>query len=93
MILASMFALSGVSGAQDGGSPDPYVSPTTITKTTALTPQVEAATVAKSTSPAEKAVGSLAFTGRDVTEVAVFGGALLIAGLGFLVVRRRVSHA
>jgi LPXTG-motif cell wall-anchored protein len=90
VVLASSFALAGVAGADDS---NPYVSGETVTKTTALTPQVEAATATKNESAAQKAAGSLAFTGRDVTEVAVFGGALLIAGVGFLLVRRRVAHS
>ena len=91
VVLGALFTLAGVAGAQ--GNPDPYVAPATTTKTTALTPQVEAASVAKPESAAQKAVGSLAFTGRDVTEIAIFGGALLVAGVAFLVVRRRVAHA
>jgi LPXTG-motif cell wall-anchored protein len=87
MVAAGLFTFAGVAGAQEGDGA--YVGSTTV-PTTAPLPVVEAASVVAD--PGTSA-NSLAFTGSDVTVLAIMGGLAVAAGAGFLVVRRRTAAA
>jgi LPXTG-motif cell wall-anchored protein len=80
LVAASLFAFSGLAGAQD--NPSVYVSPNTASKTPPLAPVALGATASKSQS-------SLAFTGGDAAGLALIGGVAVAAGVGVMVVRRR----
>ena len=92
LVAASLFAFSGAASAQsDDGTAGAYVGSETATNTPALTPEVEAATASSSSAGATPVVkaNSLAFTGTDVAVLSLMGGLALVAGAGFLVVRRK----
>lgn len=79
LVVASLFAFSGLAGAQD--NPSVYVSPNTESRTPPLAPTALGATAEKGS--------SLAFTGGDAAGLALIGGVAVAAGVGVMVVRRR----
>ena len=85
VVAASLFTFSGMAGAQDGSTQGAYVGAETVTKTPPLQPAALGATAAKSTAAPE----SLAFTGGDVAGLVLIGGVAVVAGVGFLALRRR----
>lgn len=94
LVTASLFAFSGAASAQsDDGTAGAYVGSETVTNTPALTPEVQSATATASSSSAEATPvvksNTLAFTGTDVAVLALMGGLALVAGAGFLIVRRK----
>lgn len=98
MVTASLFALSGTASAQSGTpsgdtTSGAYVGAETATRTPPLSPQVLGATASNPASgsaatPVVRA-NSLAFTGGDVAVLSLMGGIALVAGVGFMVARRK----
>jgi LPXTG-motif cell wall-anchored protein len=91
-VAASLFTLSGIAGAQDGSTQGAYVGATTVPTTSELAPVALGATAARSTAAKSTATAQgLAFTGGDVAGLVLIGGVAVIAGAGFLAVRRRAA--
>ena len=92
VVATSLFALSGVAGAQQGDNTSgAYVGAETVSRTPELAPQAAGASTSAAASPVVKA-NALAFTGSDVAVLALMGGVALLAGVAFLAARRKTVN-
>lgn len=88
-VTGSLFALSGLAGAQ-GNSSDGYVLSKTESRTAEMPAAAAPATAVESASAQGNA---LAFTGGDAVLLATIGGVAVVAGSAILVARRRIVQA
>lgn len=101
-LVGSVFALSGIAGAQDSNS-NCYPSCSTAPRnsdlsnssevlSTGVTKNASAEATTASASAAAPA-SALAFTGSDVFVLSMIGGVAVVAGAAILVARRRMAQA
>lgn len=99
-LLGSVFALSGIAGAQDDNTNYPAsgsetyseVSNADLSKAPASAGAASAGASAEAAT-AEAPASSLAFTGSDVLVLSMIGGVAIVAGAAILVARRRTAQA